>query len=176
MSAFIDIAGMTFGRLTANRRVSGGGDKGAKWECSCQCGRVAVVYSANLRSGGTKSCGCLNRESKPPAFKKGEKVPAGLKTSAGRNNCHARYYEIMSPDRRIYKIVNLSLFVRDNSQLFTEWEMSRSPKAKHPRAVAGLTNLVSSNKTHWHGWKVICHSDYVNDVEPPSAMQSRYRQ
>lgn len=29
------------------------------WECQCECGNIIKVHSANLKSGGVKSCGCL---------------------------------------------------------------------------------------------------------------------
>lgn len=32
------------------------------WECECDCGRLCSTRSSNLRSGRTKSCGCLCRE------------------------------------------------------------------------------------------------------------------
>jgi len=31
-----------------------------KWKCLCDCGRETWVFSYNLTSGHTKSCGCLN--------------------------------------------------------------------------------------------------------------------
>jgi len=54
-----DIEGQKFGRLTAIKFV--GSDKSgyARWECKCDCGKTVIVYGANLRSGRTKSCGCL---------------------------------------------------------------------------------------------------------------------
>ena len=30
-----------------------------KWRCICDCGNITVVTGINLRSGNTKSCGCL---------------------------------------------------------------------------------------------------------------------
>ena len=32
------------------------------FECMCSCGQTVIVRQANLRSGNTKSCGCLARE------------------------------------------------------------------------------------------------------------------
>ena len=34
-----------------------------KWRCQCEWGGIIVVSTNNLISGGTKSCGCLRRES-----------------------------------------------------------------------------------------------------------------
>lgn len=33
-----------------------------RWKCRCDCGTERVVLQASLRSGKSKSCGCLNKE------------------------------------------------------------------------------------------------------------------
>ncbi len=48
-----------FGRLTVLKKSILGR---YKWLCLCSCGNETVVATSNLRSGGTKSCGCLHRE------------------------------------------------------------------------------------------------------------------
>lgn len=58
---FLDLTEQRYGRLVvlaraANRRSV------AHWLCQCDCGTVKVVRSNALRSGNTKSCGCLDRE------------------------------------------------------------------------------------------------------------------
>ena len=30
------------------------------WKCKCDCGKFKIIKSEELKSGGTKSCGCLN--------------------------------------------------------------------------------------------------------------------
>ena len=57
MPALIDIAGRKFGRLTVLEYC---GKK--KWLCTCSCGEVTAVCGSLLRSGNTRSCGCLRRE------------------------------------------------------------------------------------------------------------------
>ncbi len=32
------------------------------WLCLCNCGNYKTVIGNNLRSGGTRSCGCLQKE------------------------------------------------------------------------------------------------------------------
>lgn len=34
----------------------------AMWKCQCKCGNVKVIRAKSVRSGATKSCGCLARE------------------------------------------------------------------------------------------------------------------
>lgn len=54
----IDISGHKFDRLTAVRLLETTGKK-RKWLCRCDCGNEIVAAQGNLRSGNTKSCGCL---------------------------------------------------------------------------------------------------------------------
>lgn len=53
----IDLTNQTFGYLTPQYYI-----KGCKWHCLCKCGAELDVDTRNLRSGHTKSCGCLQKE------------------------------------------------------------------------------------------------------------------
>ncbi len=56
-----DLEGQRFGMLTVLRR--GESRKGrACWICVCDCGNTCEVRAAQLKSGKTRSCGCLRRE------------------------------------------------------------------------------------------------------------------
>lgn len=57
----VDITGRRYGRLTVLGR-SGAKEKNSTWRCRCECGNECVVQYGNLKSGHTKSCGCLSRE------------------------------------------------------------------------------------------------------------------
>lgn len=65
MAEFIDITGQKFGRLTVIRflepeeRVL----RRKSWLCQCDCGNIVHMDGAKLRSGHTRSCGCLCVES-----------------------------------------------------------------------------------------------------------------
>ena len=63
MAPIIDMTGKTFGRLKVVRLAYM--RKEAIWECSCSCGRTAVVSGYLLRAGKTNSCGCLRAEIRP---------------------------------------------------------------------------------------------------------------
>lgn len=58
---FIDITDQEFGRLTALKQIENKNGR-VFWECQCKCGNIVPVHSGDLRSGHTKSCGCLSRE------------------------------------------------------------------------------------------------------------------
>lgn len=56
-----DITGDRFGRLVAVSH-SRNRDGCSQWVCECDCGNQATVRAGYLRSGKTKSCGCLKAE------------------------------------------------------------------------------------------------------------------
>lgn len=57
-----DITGKTYGRVVVLRRNITDRHRHATWVCQCSCGIVFVASGINLRTGNTKSCGCLRSE------------------------------------------------------------------------------------------------------------------
>lgn len=57
-----DMTGQRFERLVVTGRSSGNTKKRAFWRCKCDCGNVCTVMGKLLRSGMTRSCGCLQVE------------------------------------------------------------------------------------------------------------------
>ncbi len=61
-----DLIGKPFGRLTVIRelwwRFFPCGKKDLRVWCKCECGKEIDVFLSNLKSGHTKSCGCLQAE------------------------------------------------------------------------------------------------------------------
>lgn len=65
MGKKVDLTGMKFGRLTVVREHEfKTSENKYKYECICSCGNPEIVVKSAylLRSGQTKSCGCLQRE------------------------------------------------------------------------------------------------------------------
>ena len=66
MSKFKDLTGQRFGKLMVVSRaddyIKPNGNKIIQWRCVCDCGNEVVVRGEYLRSGDTKSCGCLTSE------------------------------------------------------------------------------------------------------------------
>ena len=62
----INIAGEVYGRLTVieevEQDISISNKKIRKWKCQCECGNKVITRQVSLRSGNTKSCGCLRKE------------------------------------------------------------------------------------------------------------------
>ena len=55
----LDLTGQRYGKLTVLEPAENVGSRTA-WRCRCDCGGEAVVTTRCLRSGRTKSCGCLS--------------------------------------------------------------------------------------------------------------------
>ena len=57
----LNLAGQRFERLTVIHRLPNAGRE-VMWRCFCDCGTEAAASTSHLRSGRTRSCGCLHRE------------------------------------------------------------------------------------------------------------------
>jgi hypothetical protein len=59
----IDLTGKVFGRLTVIELSDMKGPNSEPiWRCLCSCGKVATVRGISLKTGNTRSCGCLRRD------------------------------------------------------------------------------------------------------------------
>lgn len=59
---FKDITNQKFHRLTVVSQAKKNKHNMAWWHCLCSCGNKTIVLGMRLRSGGTKSCGCLSKD------------------------------------------------------------------------------------------------------------------
>lgn len=57
----IDLTGQRFGKLVVIKEDLNKKGHGVQWVCQCDCGNVKTIAAGNLKSGGTKSCGCLHK-------------------------------------------------------------------------------------------------------------------
>jgi hypothetical protein len=66
MARFEDLKEKKFGRLQvikqAEHILRSGGRKRVAWLCLCECGNTCIIETHLLKSGKTKSCGCLKVE------------------------------------------------------------------------------------------------------------------
>lgn len=98
----IDLTGHVFDRLTvvslAALKPRADGALMPFWNCRCACGHHKAVPTCSLRSGGVRSCGCLQRE-----------VAAASKFVHGMSRCqhykihHAMIDRCHNPRHRAFK-------------------------------------------------------------------------
>ncbi|MEK0337811.1 MAG: hypothetical protein QQN41_10300 [Nitrosopumilus sp.] len=55
----IDLIGKKFGRLKVIKRIGKNKWRDSLWLCGCNCENEIIVVGNHLKSGHTKSCGCL---------------------------------------------------------------------------------------------------------------------
>jgi hypothetical protein len=56
------VVGEVFGRLTILQEIPPSGNQRRKMVCRCTCSKTLTVLASGLRTGNTRSCGCLRRE------------------------------------------------------------------------------------------------------------------
>lgn len=66
---FQDLTGQKYNRLTVIELAPKQGRR-TMWKCRCDCGNIIVARAENLKSGNTKSCGCLAKDH-PSNYKHG---------------------------------------------------------------------------------------------------------
>lgn len=64
MPKLMDLTGQRFGRWTVIDRAPDRRRGYPEWNCVCDCGGRGAVRANILRTGQSRSCGCLNREDK----------------------------------------------------------------------------------------------------------------
>lgn len=58
----VNMLGVRAGRLTVVSYYGKNKTNEALWVCLCDCGKEVIIKGRNIRSGNTKSCGCLCRD------------------------------------------------------------------------------------------------------------------
>src|SRR5882672_7018055 len=73
MSPLLKLTGQKFNRLQVISYHGRNYRGGTMWNCLCDCGNYSIVQGSNLKSGNTRSCGCLVSEINA-AFCKGRAI------------------------------------------------------------------------------------------------------
>lgn len=60
----VDLVGHRSGRLVVLKQIGNSGAMRSKWLCQCDCGKTRQVAGSSLRSGLSRSCGCLFTETR----------------------------------------------------------------------------------------------------------------
>jgi hypothetical protein len=92
----LDLRGERFGRWVAVERGRDPSDRGA-WLCRCDCGNTAIILTANLRRGLSRSCGCLNHE-----LRLDRSITHGLSSHPLYGTWLQMRYRCVYPDNRAY--------------------------------------------------------------------------
>lgn len=58
----LNLVGQRFGQLSVLEEAGRSLHFKTLWRCQCDCGNIIVAVGGSLKSGNTKSCGCLKRD------------------------------------------------------------------------------------------------------------------
>lgn len=97
----IDLTGQKFGRLTVLSRVENKKSR-ARWLCECECGNQVVVAGNDLKTGRTKSCGCLSKELLRGNKRRATHDEHGTKLYIAWKNMRQRANNPNRPDYKFY--------------------------------------------------------------------------
>lgn len=121
MTRVKDLTGMRFGRLVVVELIGKAANGKYQWKCKCDCGNYTIVKGNSLTTDHTKSCGCLEKETKRevntihglrrhPLYK----VWLNMKDRCyNPNNSHFKYYG--------GKGITVCNEWKDNFKLFYDW-------------------------------------------------------
>ena len=124
-----DLTGHNFGRLTAiasyEDHIQRSGRHKTQWLCRCSCGNEVVVQTFNLKSGNTKSCGCLNAENiKTQSVTHGDRHTRLYRIWCGMKS---RCYDTACPSYERYGRRGIMMCDewKESYQTFKDWAVQR---------------------------------------------------
>jgi len=98
----LDLTAQVFTRLTVLELRPNTSDGGRTYLCRCSCGHYVVAKSGNLRSGHTKSCGCLSADRSATDNKTHGHKPRNASPSPTYNSWASMKERCMNPSSTSY--------------------------------------------------------------------------
>lgn len=168
----INLVGQRFGRLLVQSKAAATPGRDSRWTCRCDCGQSSVVRGTYLRTGKTRSCGCLVRvRARENAKRHGQsRTPTHLSWMGAIQRCtdpnHARYadyggrgikvcerwqvFENFLADMgerpagtSIDRINNDGDYEPDNCRWATKTQQARNCRTNHTLTIDGQTRSVA---------------------------------
>jgi hypothetical protein len=144
MPPFIDLTGQRFERLAVtgpHKRTK----NGTLWRCLCDCGETRWVNSSALKSGATKSCGCLQKQ---------VVAQRGLKPMAGK-----RFGKlvVLDSNRKIKRLVEWECLCDCGERCWKSGQLLRNGSAKSCGCVPRNTSqpIIDLTGKRFGRWEVI---------------------
>lgn len=73
-----DLTGQKFHLLTVISEANRKSPRVRRWACLCECGQIKIVNQPDLKSGNSRSCGCLQQEHRKKVSRFARKTQGGL--------------------------------------------------------------------------------------------------
>lgn len=148
-----DLTGRVFGRLnvigpTEERRYR----KKIVWMCRCECGRIAFVVADSLRTGNTKSCGCLQKEYIPT---RGNRTHNQSYTPEYRAWCAMQIRCTVPSNKAWPRYGGRGITVCDRWKRFERFieDMGQKPSSKHSLDRTDNDLGYSQDNCRWATWR-----------------------
>lgn len=140
MGKLIDLTGCRFGRLTVVRHVGMTGHN-TFWHCVCDCGNEVDVASHKLRTGHTRSCGCLHNEML--SMRNSKHCLTNSRLYAVYASMKSRCYNERSHEYASYggRGIRVCEEWRDDFKAFYEWAVSSGYESDVPRGTCTLDRI-----------------------------------
>lgn len=144
MGKFIDLTGQRFGRLTVINRTGTSKNGSPLWRCICDCGSYTQVPTRCLRSGNTRSCGCIHKEQL--AVRNKENAKHGHESERLYGVWHSMKQRCLDPHRKDFEnyggkgITICTEWLNDYSA-FREWAFSNGYDPNAPYMVCTLDRI-----------------------------------
>jgi hypothetical protein len=157
-----DLSGERFGRLVV---VAIDSHKPRRWACICDCGNRTVVDNGNIRSGHTKSCGCLARDSRTTHA---QSYTSEYKTW---KNIKSRCYFQKGPNFKVYggrgiRVCDRWLYGEDGKTGFGCFisDMGPRPSREHSIERLDVNGNYEPSNCEWATKKKQCRNTRANRI------------
>ena len=140
--SLINRVGERFGNLIvtsrANDYVAPNGSRHVMWNCRCDCGSDTVVDACQLKSGKTKSCGCLRKRGGHTTHN--GRYDRLYKVFANMNN---RCYNSLASDYKYYGARGIRICDewRHNYAAFKAWALASGYDENAPRGSCTIDRI-----------------------------------
>lgn len=166
MGNFIDLTGQKFGRLTVIKRIENDSRNHARFLCQCDCGNFKNILSRSLKSGKTKSCGCLAKEVHSKSKFKYKKEKNFKRIYNIWNSMKQRCNNIKSKDYKNYggRGIKVCDEWKNDFMSFYNWTINNGYKDDLTLDRIDVNGNYEPNNCRWVTWKEQGNNTRVNRI------------
>lgn len=152
-----DLTGKKYNRFTVLKLFSNKTGEAILWACVCDCGEIRNVRGSNLRSGNSKSCGCLQKEQRIAFGLKETKVCKHCNQEKSINNYQKAgggkwlqpYCKSCDKKRKeIHRVNNIEKYAKNGKEYYEKTKKLVDPIQKEINIKKSIEKLVEFNRVN----------------------------